>query len=80
MPTKLRISKLIALLILSSLYGCASAPPCARQAPISKELQQAAPPPEMFSRCLREILAYGRGELDQISAGCSSFLQAAAIK
>jgi len=63
-----------ATLILLSLCGCAAAPTCRK--PLH-DLQ--APPPQMFSRCLREILQYGQNRVP-ISQACSSFLQAARIQ
>lgn len=72
-----RIFALTALLTLSSLFGCASTPPCKREPlQVSESVLEPAPPPEAFSKCLREILAIGRGELAQTSAECSKLLQA----
>jgi hypothetical protein len=34
-----------------------------------------APLPLEFSKCLREIIQVGQGQLDQISAPCSKLLQ-----
>lgn len=70
------ICALIALLLLSSLCACVSQPPACKPLQLSPSAAQPLPPPESFSRCLREILAYGQGQ-DRISADCSKLLQPA---
>lgn len=71
MILKLRTLLLIASLILI-LCGCASAPVCERHQPLH---DSPAPAPEAFSKCLREIVAVGKGQQDQISSDCSTLLQ-----
>ena len=73
MTARFSTFSIIATLILT-LSGCASAPVCERHQPLH---DQPAPPPEAFSRCLREIVAVGKGELAQISSECSTLLQGA---
>lgn len=70
------ISALIATVILTSLCACASQTACQRQ-PLK---DSPAPAPLMFSKCLQEILAVGRGELDQTSPACSAFLHSELTK
>lgn len=68
--------RLIAALILISLYGCASRPPMIQEggAPPKLAKEQAAPAPGMFDLCLTQILDYGRGR-GPISQACSDDLQ-----
>lgn len=61
------------LMLLLLCCACASTPP--QCSPGARPVQQPAPPPGIFSRCLREILAVGRGERDQISDPCSALLR-----
>jgi hypothetical protein len=74
LPTipSLQIFALIVIAILS-LFGCAATPPpCERHQPLN---DPPAPPPQIFSRCLREIIAVGKLEQVQISSECSTLLQ-----
>jgi len=68
----------IVIIILLSLYGCASQPlavsSCPKAAPLTPEMRVPAPAPQMFQKCLREIVAVGEGR-GPISPGCSNFLQ-----
>ncbi len=59
---------LTGLLILSSLCGCASQ--CGFRDPLK---DSPAPPPQMFSRCLDQVIAYGQSQAP-ISRDCWDFL------
>lgn len=70
-------SRSINLLTLSFLLcSCASNPHtvgqaiCTQEAPRPTELQQAPPPPQFFSRCLRQIL-----QESKIDSDCSTLSQ-----
>lgn len=69
------ICALTALLTLLALSGCASQTTCMRP-PLH---DSPAPPPMIFSRCLNEILDYGRGK-GLISQTCSDFLHPKPMK
>jgi len=60
--------------ILLSLCGCVSVPVCRK--PLH---DPPAPPPQTFSRCLREILAYGQNQ-GQMSQDCLNFLRPAGTR
>lgn len=69
---------LTSLLILFSLCSCAHdhTPP---QPKSSRPVQVPAPPPQMFSRCLREILLNGQASVP-ISDPCLTFLRSERTK
>lgn len=65
-------------LALLALCGCASThtiavPACPAPAPLTPEMQVPAPPAAEFSKCLREVLAYGEGK-GPMSQDCSRLL------
>jgi len=68
--------RLIVLLTLISLFGCASRPPmiqgCGEDPKLARE--DPTPAPGMFDRCMTETEAYGRGAAP-ISQECSDFLR-----
>ena len=63
----------LSLLVLILSCGCASAPQQCQ--PAQRPVQQPAPLPGIFSRCMGEILEVGRGERAQMSADCSELLR-----
>lgn len=68
--------------ILLALVGCAHSPAlppqCPSPPPPTPEMLVPAPPPGIFSQCLRAILELKEGE--QINDTCWSFLEPAEIK
>lgn len=66
------------VLTILCMAGCASVPTC-KPVPPSEGMKVPAPQPQIFSRCLREILALADNQV-QMSEECSTFLRLAPMR